>query len=114
MGNQHRKARVEEMLRSFVASELMMIEEPLLAFLTITAAKVSPDLKYAEFYWCRADASPHEEADSGTVSILRAVIPHLRKRIAAELNLRYVPNLKFTFDRTPFMSERINQLLKDV
>ena len=113
MGNQHRRARVEEMLRSFVASELILIEEPMLAFITITAAKVSPDLKHAEFYWCRADASPHEEANTGTASVLRAVIPHLRKRIAAELGLRYVPGLKFTFDRTPFMSERINQLLKD-
>lgn len=112
MSNQHRRARVEELLRSFVATELMLIEEPLLAFITITAAQVSPDLKHAEFYWCRADASPHEEADSGTVSMLRAVIPHLKKRIAEELNLRFVPSLKFTFDKTPFMSERINQLLK--
>ncbi len=114
MGNQHRRARVEEMLRSFVASELLFIEEPLLAFITITAAKVSPDLKHAEFYWCRADASAHEEADSGTTSVLKAVVPFLKKRIAQELNLRFVPSLKFTFDRTPFMSERINQLLKDV
>lgn len=113
MGNQHRRARVEEMLRSFVASELLLNEEPMLAFLTITAAKVSPDLKHAEFYWCRADASPHEIGNTGTESVLRAVIPHLKKRIAKELNLRFVPSLKFTFDRTPFMSERINQLLKD-
>lgn len=114
MGNQHRKARVEELLRGFVASELMLIEEPLLAFITITAVKVSPDLKHAEFFWCRADASAHETADSGTESVLRAAIAHLKRRIAEELNLRFVPSLKFTFDRTPFMSEKINQLLKNI
>ncbi len=112
MGSQHRRERVEELVRSFIASELMLNEEPALSLVTITAAKVSPDLKHALLYWCKANALPQESADANTEIELKAAIPHLRKRIAESLGLRYVPMIKFEFDRTPFMSERINTLLK--
>lgn len=113
MASQHRKARVEELIRSFIASELMMIEEPLFSLLTVTSAEVTRDLKYATIYWCRAAGDPAEESDDITDKTLKSAVPHLRKRIAEELGLRYVPDLKFKFDKTPFMTERIDSLLRD-
>ncbi len=112
MASPHRKERVEELLRSFVASEITLIEEPLFSLITITSAKVSKDLKHATLYWCRAAGTPSEHSDATTDSTLRSVIPYLKKRIAEELNLRFVPSLTFKFDKTPFMSEHIDSLLK--
>jgi ribosome-binding factor A len=110
----HRKERVEELLRSFIASELALIEEPLFSLMTVTSAEVTRDLKHATIYWCRAAGSPAEESDKVTDSTLRSMVPYLRKRIAQELGLRFVPSISFKFDKTPFMSEHIEALLKKV
>jgi ribosome-binding factor A len=112
MGTSHRKARVEELVRSFVASELMLIEEPLFSYITVTSAEVSKDLKYATIYWCKAMGAAAEDSDDITDKTLKSAVPYLRKRIAEELGLRYVPALSFKFDKTPFMSEHIEGLLR--
>ena len=112
MASQHRQERVEELLRSFLASELMMIDEGSVRLITITAVKVSRDLKYATVYWCKTLAQPTEAADSEIEYSLKCLIPSLRKRIAEELELRFVPELDFKFDQTPFMTEKIDALLR--
>lgn len=112
MASPHRKERVEELLRSFIASELSLIEEPLFSLITITSAEVTKDLRQATMYWCRAAGSPAEASDSATDAALKSVVPYLKKRIAEELNLRFVPSIFFKFDKTPFMSEHIESLLR--
>jgi ribosome-binding factor A len=114
MASPHRKERVEDLLHSFIASELRLIEEPLFSLITVTSVSVSKDLRHATIFWCRADGNPSENSDSQTDSTLKSVVPHLKKRIAEELQLRFVPNLLFKFDKTPFMSEHINVLLKNI
>ncbi|HMO18694.1 MAG TPA: 30S ribosome-binding factor RbfA [Oligoflexia bacterium] len=113
MGTSHRKARVEELIRSFIASELMLIEDPLFSYITVTSAEVSKDLKYATIFWCKAVGAAEEMSDDVTDRALVAVTPYLKKRIAEELGLRYVPALKFRFDKTPYMSEHIESLLRE-
>jgi ribosome-binding factor A len=112
MASPHRKERVEELLRSFIAAELSLIEEPLFSLITITSADISRDLRHATLYWCRAAGAPAEDSDAVTDAALKSAVPFLKKRIAEELNLRFVPSLAFKFDKTPFMSEHIDQLLK--
>lgn len=112
MASQHRQERVEELLRSFIASEFMFVDSEALRLVTITAVSVTRDLKIASIYWCKATAEPEEEADLELEASIKAMIPGLRRRIAQELNLRYVPELEFKFDQTPFMTEKIDALLR--
>lgn len=114
MASMHRRERVEELLRSFIATELMMVDDESIRLVTITAVQVSKDLKYATIYWCKALAEPTEEADHALESGIKQLVPGLRKRIAQELGLRFVPELTFKFDQTPFMSEKIDSLLRKV
>ena len=114
MASGHRRERVEELLRSFIASEFMLVDDPAIRLVTITAVTVTRDLKIATIYWCQAMANPTEDADKTLEAAVKSMVPGLRRRIAAELQLRYVPDLDFKFDQTPFMSEKIDSLLRKV
>jgi ribosome-binding factor A len=114
MASGHRRERVEELLKSFIASEFMMVDDAAIRLVTITAVNVSKDLRYATIYWCKASASPTEEADSQLEASIKGMAGGLRRRVAAELQLRYAPELDFRFDQTPFMTEKIDALLRKV
>lgn len=114
MASGHRRERVEELLRSFIASEFMLADEDSVRLVTITSVSVTKDLKYATVFWCKAIAQPTEDADLELEAKIKAMIPRLRRRIAQELELRYVPELILKFDQTPFMTEKIDALLRKV
>lgn len=112
MASAHRQERVEELLRSFIATELMQVDNNVIPLVTVMAVKVTRDLKHATIYWCKAMAQPTESADVQVEQYLKQLVPQLRRRIAQELDLRFVPELHFKFDQTPFMSEKIDSLLR--
>lgn len=114
MASGHRQERIEELLRSFIATELMLVDNATIPLVTIMAVKVTKDLRHATIFWCKAIAEPTETPDAEIEQYLRQMVPQLRKRIAQELELRYVPELHFKFDQTPFMAEKIDSLLRKV
>ena len=114
----YRKERVADLVLGFVASELRQLRDPRLQFVTLTECRMSPDLKVAKLYWTTHSAGKEGEfpqtskADvaSGTKA-LEGVVGLLRKRIAEELELRYLPELNFFFDDSIDRGMRIDYLL---
>lgn len=119
--------RTAELLMSFLARELCTRGEDELGRITLTAVDLSPDLKSARIFWTYnqfsasggstpASAQPlATDAEIQQVeAVLREAKPHLRKRVADELNLRYTPNLEFRYDRSVENGSRIEALLKQV
>ena len=123
----YRKQRIADLLLSFLAEEIRRLNDPRLEFVTVTGIEVSGDLKNAKIFWALpldpqsevADSSdevtkllPSEERKTNTQLALKKATGLLKKRIGAELNLRYVPHLTFEYDASAQAGSRIEFLLK--
>ncbi len=80
-------------------------------FITVTGAKMAPDLKDVTVY-----VSIHgEEAErERTLEGLRAAAGYLQREVGRRLKLRYTPHLRFAYDGSVAEGDRIERLLKEV
>jgi len=108
---------VGEQLLSFIATELRELSDARLELVTLTAIKVSPDLKVATFYWSGglpADAKEREARIRAVNDAFKGVTGLLKRKIAQNLELRYIPELRFHFDEVFEKGSRIDELLAKV
>ena len=72
------------------------INDPRIKFVTITRAKVSSDLKYADiFVTIFNDKKQQRKALEG----LKNATKFIRGELGKDLKIRYVPNIKFVIDK---------------
>lgn len=108
----HRKARVGDLLYSFLADEVRTFRDPRLQLLTITGVDVSPDLKSARVFWSVPSTEyPTKEKIESVQAALDGAVPFLKRRIGEELELRYIPGLRFIYDESMQRADRIDFLL---
>ena len=96
-----------------VLSELLSRQagDPRIGAATITRVKVTRDLRLARVYFAvRGDAAQRQAAEDG-FDKARA---YLKRMLAAELSLRYMPDLAFFYDDTLDHAARINRILKSL
>src|SRR6266481_2959411 len=107
-----RSDRVGDLLVELV-SELLRreIRDPRVGAVTITAAKVSKDLRHARVYFNlfggRADKKD-------VLAGLESATGFIRSKVGKQLNLRFVPTIEFFYDDTQDEAQRIEDLLKQV
>ena len=65
------------------------------SMISITAAQVTPDMKYATVYFSILDGDPKE-----TKKGLDSAKGFIRREIAQRLNLRNTPEFNFVFDNS--------------
>ena len=108
-----RAVRVAQLIQEEIGRLLLRgLKDPRLSsgFITITGAKLSPDLKEAVIYYSVfGDEAQRKETGAG----LNAAAPHLKRQLSYNLKLRYVPHLRFVFDESIERGDRIEQLLKE-
>jgi ribosome-binding factor A len=110
--NYQRSDRVGDLLVEMI-SELLreQIQDPRVATVTLTGAKVSKDLRHARMYFTILGG----QADKREVLAgLRSATGFIRSRVGRELKLRYVPTLEFFYDESEDEAARIDELLKQV
>ena len=106
---ERRPARVAHLIQSELARLLLRdAKDPRLHRVTITAVRMSPDLRVAHVY-VRTFAA-EEEAEA--VAALRHAAPFLRGEIGRALGLRVTPELRFTYDTVPDQAQRLDELLR--
>lgn len=109
-------------VNSEVQREMSMIiredlKDPRIHPLTsVTAAEVTPDLKYAKIY---VSVMGDEEARQKTVEGLKKSASYARHKLASRMNLRNTPELTFVLDNSieygVNMSKKIDEIVnKDV
>ncbi len=109
-------------VNSEVQREMSMIiredlKDPRIHPLTsVTAAEVTPDLKYAKIY---VSVMGDEEARQKTVEGLKKSASYARHQLASRMNLRNTPELTFVLDNSieygVNMSKKIDEIVnKDV
>jgi ribosome-binding factor A len=87
------------------------INDPRLAQATITGVTLSRDLRIAKVYF-----STHGGAhDEGSVLAgFESAKGYIKRELARELGLRYMPDLKFFYDESFDYGAHINRVLKSI
>ena len=79
------------------------------AFVSVTAADVTPDLKFAKIYYSALRGEPKEVAQG-----LRSSTGFIRRQIAQQLNLRITLELTFVEDKSISHGAHISELLHSI
>ena len=79
------------------------------AFISITAADVTPDLKYAQIYYSALRGDAKEIAKG-----LKAASGFIRRELARSLNLRMTPELTFLPDTSIAYGAHISSILNNL
>ena len=112
MATQSRQERVAEAIQHEVGQLFVRgLKDPRIGFVTITGAKVSPDLREAWVYYAvHGDARARQDTAVG----LEAARGFVRREVGKAIRLRSTPDIHFVFDESIDRGERIEQLLKQV
>jgi ribosome-binding factor A len=112
MATHNRPVRVAEELRQELSALLARgLKDPrITGFITVTGAKMSPDLKEAVAY-----VSVHAEGTERerTMEGLQAASTFLQREISRRIGLRYTPHLRFVYDESIERGDRIDRLLRE-
>lgn len=87
------------------------IKDPRLKTATITAVKMSRDLKFARIYFTTSlGSNSREEVIDG----FKSAFGYVKRSLAEQLGLRYMPELRFYYDQSFERGVRIDNLLKSI
>ena len=107
----YRKGRINEEMQREVAKILRNVKDPRVseAFISITGAEVTPDLKYAKIYYS-AMSGDKKQIKQG----FRAASGFIRGQLSKNLNLRITPELTFIEDSSIEYGARISSILEKI
>jgi len=107
-----RTQRVADLLLHEVARILQReVKDPRVGFVTLTGAKVSPDLHYASIYYTvLGDESARDDSRKG----LDSAAAFIRRAIAPRLHLRATPDIRFIYDEAVDRGLRLEELLQEI
>jgi len=93
-----------------VISEAVFIElsDPRLLNATVTRVQMARDLKTAKIYFHLPNGDRSSEKD--VIAGFGSAVGFLKKRINRELDLRYIPDMKFFYDESVDLREKIESL----
>lgn len=105
-----RPERVRGLLQEAVADILLReVKDPRVSGVTVTGAKLSPDLRTAQIF-VRMLQSDTDETRGEALAGLRSATGYVRRQVAARLRLRYTPTIEFAYDRTLDEANRLESL----
>ena len=105
--------RIEEQLRTELGEIIEReIQDPRIGLATVTAVKVSPDLRHARvFVTVLGDANQRKKTLEG----LRSAASFVRRELSKRLHhLRRIPELTFDYDEAVEKGIRIEELLDQI
>jgi ribosome-binding factor A len=98
-------------IREVVASTLeLQVKDPRLGMVTITDARVTPDLREATLYYT---VYGDDQARADTAAALESAKGVLRQQVGRQTGVRYTPSLAFVADAVPETAGRIDALLAE-
>lgn len=106
----YRQARINDETLKAMSTIVREIKDPRVsgAFVSITGAEVTPDLKFAKIYFSSIGG------DKDVKRGLESAVGFIRKRLAQTLNLRITPELKFYEDTSMEYGANISKLLHEI
>ncbi len=107
----YRRGRINDEVTKEIAGILREVKDPRVknAFVSITGAEVTPDLKYAKIYYSSLSGD-EKELRRG----LKAASVFMRGALAKRMNLRITPELTFIRDTSLEYGAHISSLLNKI
>jgi ribosome-binding factor A len=97
--------RVREVVASVVEGK---VKDPRLGLVTITDARLTPDLREAKVFWT---AYGDETAVSGSAAALESAKGVIRTAVGRATGLKHTPSIEFILDAVPETAQQIEDLL---
>jgi ribosome-binding factor A len=104
-----RPQRVAEQIREVLGRGMRELRDPRVGFVTLTDVIVSPDLKHARVFVSTMQADPQP-----VLAGLRRAVPFLKRTLAREASLRFVPELSFRLDESVAGGFAVERILDDL
>ncbi len=104
-----RARRLADRIRKIAAATLeMQVKDPRLGFVTVTDARVTPDLRDATvFYTVYGD----EQARDDTAAALTSAAGLVRTQVGRQTGVRFTPTVTFVADALPDNARYIEELI---
>ena len=104
----YRRGRINDEIQKEMTAILRKVKDPRIsdAFISITAADCTADLKYAKIYYSALRGDPKEIAKG-----LKTATGFIRRELARSLNLRMTPELTFIPDSSIAYGAHISSIL---
>jgi ribosome-binding factor A len=107
-----RADRVGDLLKQELMELLLKeVKDPRIGFTTITAVRVSADLRHAQVYFVTHGTA---EGQQRTLEGLQSARSYLRGELGRRLHLRRIPDLTFCLDESLEQGFRIHEILKSL
>mgnify|MGYP002622655566 CR=1 FL=1 len=110
--NSNRLGRIDEELKKEISNIINYeLNNPkVTGMISVTRAKITPDLKYAQIYVSILYSKNVKE----TLANLKKSSGYIRTEIAKRINLRITPELIFILDDSMEYGAKIDQILKEI
>lgn len=109
-----RMDKINQMIRKEIGMMIQMgeVSDPRLNFVTITRVDASKDLHHAKVWFSVLSQAPKdiEQAQNG----LNSARPYLRKLLGQRVEIRYIPELEFHYDRSLNESLMMDETLENL
>jgi len=104
--------RLNEQFRREITEILQTaVKDPRVGYITVTEARVAPDLSFARVYVRKM--GEEKEQEEALVGLSKAA-PYIRHELGKRLKLRQIPELKFEADKALEYGLHIEKLLRDI
>ena len=105
-----RADRVSGLIQKVLSDILQKdIKDPRLKMATITGVEVSRDLKLARIYFTAPDG---EQAKDAAIKGFDSARGYIKRTLAHELDLKYMPDIKFIYDASIEYGAHIDRLIQ--
>lgn len=106
-----RTERVQKLARRVLGDVIHDLKDPRIGFATVTAVRVTPDLRHARIF---VSVLGTDEEQERTMAGLESAKAHIRTELGHQMRLRYTPELVFELDRLEETAGRVESLLKKI
>ena len=112
----YRRGRINDEVQKALSEILREVKDPRVssAFISITGADVTPDLKFAKIYYSLLGADGDKEKEKKVAEGLKSSNGYIRRALAHAVDLRQTPELTFILDRSGANGAYISSLLHKV
>lgn len=109
MADAARARRLAKRIVAIVATELEhSVKDPRLAMVTVTAAKVTPDLRDVTVFYTVYGSDTEVDESAAALASATGV---LRTAVGRQTGIKFTPTLQFRLDTIPDNAHRIDELL---
>ena len=104
-----RTERVQKLTREVLGEAIGALKDPRIGFATITAVRVSADLRHARVFVSVMGSAAEQAA---TMRGLESAKSHLRGVLGREMRTRYTPELIFELDHGPEEAQHLEEIFR--